>query len=56
MKDVGVDARCSRSALVILVVFLFLRDWRATLIPGVVVPVSLLGTLAVMYLLGGEPG
>ncbi len=37
--------------LVILVVFLFLRDWRATLIPSVVVPVSLIGTFAVMYLL-----
>ncbi|HVO17490.1 MAG TPA: efflux RND transporter permease subunit [Alphaproteobacteria bacterium] len=39
-------------ALVILVVFLFLRDARATLIPGITVPVSLLGTLGVMYLLG----
>ena len=36
--------------LVILVVFLFLRDWRTTLIPGVVVPVSLIGTFGVMYL------
>ena len=36
--------------LVILVVFLFLRDWRATLIPSVVVPVSLIGTFGVMYL------
>ncbi|HEY9191930.1 MAG TPA: efflux RND transporter permease subunit, partial [Methyloversatilis sp.] len=39
-------------ALVILVVFLFLRDARATLIPAVVVPVSLAGSFAVMYLLG----
>ncbi len=38
--------------LVILVVFLFLRDWRSTLIPSVAVPVSLMGTFAVMYLLG----
>jgi multidrug efflux pump len=38
--------------LVILVVFLFLRDPRAALIPSVVVPVSLLGTFAAMYLLG----
>ncbi len=38
--------------LVILVVFLFLRNWRATLIPSVAVPVSLIGTFAVMYLLG----
>jgi multidrug efflux pump len=39
-------------ALVILVVFLFLRSARATVIPGVAVPISLLGTLGVMYLLG----
>ena len=38
--------------LVILVVFLFLRSPRATLIPAVVVPVSLIGTFGVMYLLG----
>ena len=38
--------------LVILVVFLFLRDWRATLIPGVVVPVSLVGTFGVMWFIG----
>ncbi len=38
--------------LVIMVVFLFLRDARATLIPIVAVPVSLIGTFAVMYLLG----
>ena len=37
--------------LVILVVFLFLRNGRATLIPSVAVPVSLIGTFAVMYLL-----
>ncbi len=39
-------------ALVILVVFLFLRDWRATLIPSVAVPVSLVGTFGVMSLCG----
>jgi multidrug efflux pump len=39
-------------SLVILVVFLFLRSARATFIPSVVVPVSLLGTTGVMYLLG----
>jgi multidrug efflux pump len=39
-------------ALVILVVFIFLRSPRATLIPSVAVPVSLLGTFGVMYLLG----
>jgi multidrug efflux pump subunit AcrB len=36
---------------VILVVFIFLRNWRATLIPTVAVPASLIGTFAVMYLL-----
>jgi multidrug efflux pump len=38
--------------LVILVVYLFLRNGRATLIPSVAVPVSLIGTLGVMYLIG----
>jgi multidrug efflux pump len=38
--------------LVVLVVFLFLRSARATLIPGIAVPLSLIGTLGVMYLLG----
>jgi multidrug efflux pump len=38
--------------LVVLVVFLFLREWRATLIPIVAVPVSIIGTLGVMYLFG----
>jgi multidrug efflux pump len=38
--------------LVILVVFVFLRNVRATLIPAVAVPVSLIGTLAIMYLCG----
>ena len=39
-------------ALVILVVFFFLRDGRATLIPAAAVPVSLIGTFAAMYLCG----
>jgi len=38
--------------LVIVVVFVFLRNGRATLVPAVAVPVSLIGTLAVMYLFG----
>jgi multidrug efflux pump len=38
--------------LVILVVFVFLRNWRSTLIPTVAVPVSLIGTFAIMYLFG----
>ncbi|MCX5658612.1 MAG: multidrug efflux RND transporter permease subunit [Planctomycetota bacterium] len=39
-------------ALVVMVVFLFLRDWRSTLIPSVAVPISLIGTFGVMYLAG----
>ena len=38
--------------LVTVVVFLFLRDFRSTLIPSVAVPVSILGTFGAMYLLG----
>jgi multidrug efflux pump len=38
--------------LVVLVVFAFLRNPRATLIPSVAVPVSLIGTFSIMYLLG----
>jgi multidrug efflux pump len=38
--------------LVVLVVFVFLRDVRSTLIPSVAVPVSIIGTCGVMYLLG----
>ncbi|MBN7821536.1 efflux RND transporter permease subunit [Bowmanella yangjiangensis] len=38
--------------LVFLVVFLFLQNWRATLIPTLAVPVSLLGTFAGLYMLG----
>ena len=39
-------------ALVVLVILLFLRNLRATLIPAVVVPLSLAGAIAVMYVLG----
>jgi len=38
--------------LVIGVVFIFLQDWRATLIPAVTIPVSLVGTFAVLFALG----
>ncbi len=38
--------------LVILMVFVFLRNWRATFIPTVAVPVSLIGTFGAMYLFG----
>ena len=43
---------CISVALVIMVVFLFLRNGRATLIPSVAVPISLVGTFAIMYLCG----
>jgi multidrug efflux pump len=39
-------------ALVVMVIFLFLRSIRATIIPSVAVPLSLIGTFGVMYLLG----
>ncbi|EPR37643.1 acriflavin resistance protein [Desulfovibrio sp. X2] len=51
LREVGRTMLAS-IALVILVVFLFLRNGRATLIPSVAVPVSLVGTFAVMYLCG----
>ena len=38
--------------LVVLVVFVFLQSWRATLIPAIAIPVSLIGTLCIMYALG----
>ena len=38
--------------LVILIIFLFLRDWRVTLVPILVIPVSLIGAFFVMYILG----
>src|SRR6266581_3432353 len=39
-------------ALVVMVIFLFLRNLRATIIPSIAVPLSLVGTFGVMYLLG----
>lgn len=39
-------------ALVILVVFLFLQNWRATLVPAIAIPVSLVGTFAIMAVMG----
>ena len=38
--------------LVIIIIFLFLRDWRVTLVPCMVIPVSLIGAFFVMYLAG----
>jgi multidrug efflux pump len=40
------------TVLVVMVIFLFLRSASATIIPGIAVPLSLVGTFAVMYLLG----
>ncbi|MDH4189494.1 MAG: multidrug efflux RND transporter permease subunit [Betaproteobacteria bacterium] len=51
LRDVGRSLAIS-VVLVILVVFAFLRDARAVLIPSVAVPVSLIGTFGVMYLCG----
>ena len=38
--------------LVIIIIFLFLRDWRVTLVPCIVIPVSLVGAFFIMYLAG----
>lgn len=38
--------------LVVLIIFMFLRDWRVTLVPVVVIPVSLVGAFFVMYISG----
>ncbi|MDR1730090.1 MAG: efflux RND transporter permease subunit [Prevotellaceae bacterium] len=38
--------------LVVVVIFLFLRDWRVTLLPVLVIPVCLIGTFFIMYLFG----
>ncbi len=51
VHDVEVSLIIS-TLLVILVVFLFLRNFKATLVPTICVPLSLLGTFGVMYLLG----
>jgi multidrug efflux pump len=51
VKDVEFELALT-TVLVVLVIFLFLRSLSATIIPGVAVPLSLIGTFAVMYLLG----
>ena len=38
--------------IVLAVIFMFLRDWRATLIPGLAMPVALIGTIAAIYMAG----
>src|SRR4029077_8087191 len=50
VKDVQFEMMLT-IALVVLVIFLFLRNMSATLIPSVAVPLSIVGTFAVMYLL-----
>lgn len=40
------------AAVVVVVIYLFLRDWRATLIPAITMPVALIGTLVAIYLVG----
>ena len=42
----------SALVLVVLITYLFLQDWRATLIPAVAIPISLVGTFTAMYALG----
>ena len=39
-------------AIVVIIIFLFLRDWRITLVPVVVIPISLVGAFFIMYLFG----
>jgi multidrug efflux pump len=51
VKDVEFELTLT-IALVVMVIFLFLRNWRATIIPSVAVPLSIVGTFGVMYLLG----
>ena len=51
VHDVQIEL-CFAVGLVVLVIFAFLGDVRATIIPSLSVPLSLVGTLAVMYLLG----
>jgi multidrug efflux pump len=51
IKEVYVTV-AEAALLVVLVIFLFLRNWRAVLIPLVTIPVSLIGAFALMYMLG----
>jgi multidrug efflux pump len=51
VKDVQFELMLT-VALVVMVIFLFLRNFYATIIPGVAVPLSIVGTFGVMYLLG----
>ena len=51
VRDVQIELSFA-VVLVVIVIFLFLGDWRATVIPSLSVPLSLVGTLAIMYLAG----
>src|SRR6202022_2336562 len=51
VKDVQFELMLT-IALVVLVIFLFLRNLSATVIPSIAVPLSIVGTFGVMYLLG----
>jgi multidrug efflux pump len=51
VKDVEFELMLT-TALVVMVIFMFLRSASATIIPGIAVPLSLVGTFAVMYVLG----
>jgi multidrug efflux pump len=51
VKDVEFELMLT-VGLVVMVIFLFLRSWSATIIPSIAVPLSLVGTFAVMYLCG----
>jgi multidrug efflux pump len=51
IKEVG-ETLYVAFILVVFIIFMFLRDWRVTLIPIVVIPVSLIGTFFIMYLAG----
>jgi multidrug efflux pump subunit AcrB len=51
IKEIGVSLALTLLAVVV-VVSLFLQSWRATLIVALAIPVSLIGTFAVLYLLG----
>lgn len=48
VKDTIIEAFC----LVVLIIFLFLRNWRTTLIPVLAIPVSLIAAFFIMYLAG----
>lgn len=50
--DEVITALVLAAVIVVGIIFLFLRDWRATIIPAITMPVSLIGTVAALYLVG----